>query len=151
MKWSSQHHSCLSYAALCGKVTFAHLKRGQNALKLLHKTQKWPCHWLQASKQGEGRNIQWFISVFHFDERRTLHSCEGCHIHQGNKSLENAADLLGSYSLETLQTSNTSAIRSGCLWDRSSCLFILFQLLKHIWIVQFYSSQRGVLGQSHAC
>lgn len=129
------------YAPLRAEVTFTRLKRDRNALKLLYKTQKWPCHWLQVSKQGEFRNMQQFISKFHFDERRILHSSEGCCIRLGNRRSENAAELLGSYSLETLWTSNTSAIRSGCLWDKSSFLFILFQLLKHIWMVQFIAKR----------
>lgn len=108
-------------------------------------------HWPQVRKQGEFRDIQQFTSKLCSDGRRMLGSHEGCRICLGNICPESTTELLGSYSMDALWTSNTSAIRSGCLWDKSSSLFILFHLLKHIWIVQFYSGQGGALGQSHAC
>lgn len=119
--------------------------KDQSTSKPLYKTHKWLCHWPQVGKQGEFRNIQQFTSKLCSDERRILRSHEGCHICLGSRRPENTTELLGSYSMETLWTSNTSAIRSRCLWDKSSSLFILFHLLKHIWIVQYYSSQGGEL------
>lgn len=139
-----------SITALRGEVTFTCVKRPKHLKATLQNTQMA----LSLATSDQTRRIQehqQFTSKLCSDERRILHSHEGCHICLGNRRPESTTELLGSCSVKTLWTSNTSAITGGCLWDKSSSLFILFHLLKHIWIVQFYSRQGGVLGQSHTC